>query len=170
LAEPVELVAKPVAMVVLPKPVATIRESLIVANPTVKQSLTVARSTSSRLKTTGELAASIQASQTNRVYARMGGRQTDVYLHLVRDHGYTSAQVNGLTINDALMLHNLAHGPAISAYTQATLAATYAPAALQPKPVAAIVQASTGCANGRCARRATATQPVRYGLFGWRRK
>ena len=130
---------------------------------------TVSRSTSTttgrRLKTTAELSRDIAARRTGRIYGRMArGQDRLVYQHLVSEHGYTSSQVNGLSLSDALELHNLAHGPRISAYTTGGVAVVapgidvFVPTPRTPtQPRTPPPNYGGNCANGQCARRSTST-------------
>ena len=95
--------------------------------------------------------------------------------HLINDHGFTASQVNGLSQNESLILHDYAHGGIIKPYRTGyamrsepsqmspPVATRFynAPVALPSQPQAAF---GSGCANGQCAK------PVRRGLFGrWSR-
>lgn len=141
---------------------------VVVSKPT-----TVARSvvrTTTRRRTTSELQSAIAAAWTSRVYGRMAaGQERLVYRHLTTTHGYTPSQVNGLPLDYALMLHNLAHGPKVSPYTKSATvqAADFfqpTPRTPVPSPPTASPVPRNNCANGRCFR-STSRTVTRTG--GW---
>lgn len=143
----------------------------------------VQQATGPQWKSTAQLQADIAANWTNHVYAVMG--RGSVYAHLTGEHGYSPQQVNGLSVRDADMLHNLAHGPKISPYTTGTAAAVMQPYAgqvmqsriidgpfrhveqVQSQP---LMQQQSGCPDGQCPHTQGARRSVqRSGLFRfWR--
>lgn len=171
----------------------SITEKTVLAMAQRTPARTVARAAVRRLRTRAEISAAIRAAWTGRVYARMArGQNHLVYQHLTGQHGYTSAQVVGLPLSEALMLHNLAHGPRVSEYTSTTYVSASAnsncpngqcPTAVQrvdvfvPTPTGGnggggnYVPPSGGgnCPNGQCARRGSAASSRWYPgklLFG----
>lgn len=151
------------------QPKTLVSEPLVVKKPTVVRRATttpvVARSAASRWKSAAEIKQAIQTNRTSRVYGRMArGAEGQVWNHLIREHGYAPSQVNGLTIDDALMLHNLAHGPKISPYASTvTTSAVAMPVDVfiptpNPKPPtmwSPPVNVGGNCANGQCARQSS---------------
>lgn len=162
----------------------------------------VSASGARRLKTTSELAADIAAARSQPgyfvgKYGRMArGSEGQVYAHLVATHGYTSGQVRGLSLRDATVLHDLAHGPRISAYTKPSGTLVRRVSRQVSQPVAEPVQIFNptpnngnrpappppqpgprynNCPNGRCplvgASRGSASRASRWRpgklLFGW---
>lgn len=115
-----------------------------------------------RLKTTAELKRDLRANWTSTVYADVKPRSW-AKRHLVADHGYAAAQVNGLTQNEAWMLHNLAHvsSERISAYTGSNGTST----AKTDQPAVAFAQKAGGCPNGQCRTQSSRTTQR---STGWR--
>ena len=107
------------------------------------------------LKTTEELQSELEDSWTDHLYGRMArGQESMVYQHLVQTHGYAPDQVDGLSLDEATMLHNLAHSKSHR------LAAHHGSSA----PVKRTVSASRmNCANGQCSRaRSTTWRPFSF--------
>lgn len=149
-----------------------------VSQPRVQIQTAVSTSTSSRYST-AELQSIIRQKHPG---TWRGPRYADVQprslakSHLMNDHGFSSSQVSGLSQNEALILHDYAHGGIIKPYRTGAAMRTEPAYVQQPvaqpryfQPSAAVqVQAGYGggCANGQCARPASST--VRRGLFGFR--
>jgi hypothetical protein len=114
-----------------------------------------------RLKTLGEMRAAIRARRTNQVYAVMArGQERLVWSHLVSEHGYRQSQVQGLTLSEALALHNLAHRPTLKISAYAVTTTVQATTVARPVKIQATYQTSPGlnCANGQCQRAGTASR------------
>lgn len=157
---------------------------------TKSQPATVQRSVAvqSGRYTTSELRSLIQQYRNHRIYADVQPRSY-AYKHLVQDHGFTSDQVNGLTLDEAYRLHSLAHGGIVKSYrsgqsvamVQSSVesaivypAVTYSQPVYQqsqpvqrPQPVRTVIQAAAnGCPNGKCP---TQRSNQSWSLFGrWR--
>ena len=167
----------------LPVPVAA--QAVARSTMTYSPPATVQRSvaTTSSWYTTSELRALINANRHHRIYADVQPRSY-AYRHLVQDHGFTSAQVNGLSLDEAYRLHSLAHGGIVKAYRSGSVVAmvqssieaspvysypvTQTVVNVQPlrTPVRTTLQAiGSGCANGQCPTQRSSG----WSLFGrWR--
>jgi hypothetical protein len=153
----------------------------VVQAPTVtySQPVTVQRSvtTQSSRYSMSELRALIQQHRNHRIYDDVQPR-SDAYRHLTQDHGFSSDQVNGLTLDEAYRLHGLAHGGIVRA-TRSSESVAMVQASVQSAPVYSypvtqqivnvqpvrtpvrtVVQAAaSGCANGQC--------PTQRSTGGW---
>jgi hypothetical protein len=174
--------AKPVSKpVVEPKAVVVARQTL--AQPV----------SASNRYSTGELRTIIQSM-------RPGGWRGPVYAdvepeswarqHLQSDHGFTSAQVSGLTQSECLILHDLRHGGKISPFrsSQSVQSMTVQPVIVAaPANATATVQRSYngpvvnrtvkrqvtqpqyqmqgGCPNGQCPTQRSQSSTPRFRLF-----
>lgn len=124
--------------------------------------------------TTSELQSLIRAKRPGGwrgpVYADVSPRSM-AKQHLVgSEHGFTWDQVSGLTQEQALILHDLApsHGNQIFPTRSGTASASVRPVVTRSVTTTTTqsVQASSGCANGQCARQQSSVQ-YRRGLFGF---
>lgn len=168
---PVPLAAQSVAMSTM-----TYQPAVQASTVTYSQPVTVQRSTSSRYSTS-ELRSLISQYRNHRIYADVQPRSY-AYRHLVQDHGFTSDQVNGLSLDEAYRLHSLAHGGVIKPYrSDASVAMVQASVQSAPvysypvtqqivnvqpvrTPVRNVVQAAAnGCPNGQC--------PTQRSSGGW---
>lgn len=128
------------------------------------------RNTIRRLRTRAELQRAISAARTNVVYGRMArGQQSRVWYHLTASHGYTSAQVAGLSLSDALMLHNLAHGPKISAWTTGAPTTSVVTQSVTAPSLPVQAVSTTNCANGQCFRSSSSNSSTRSRWYLGRR-
>lgn len=97
----------------------------------------------------------------------------------LREHGYSSQELAGLTTTEAVILHDLTHGGVIRPgqnYPQPVRTQTSMPAVttvqrtynrpLSSGTVSRSYSAGSACANGQCP---TTAAPQRRGLFGFRR-
>lgn len=99
----------------------------------------------------------------------------------LREHGYSSQDLAGLSTTEAVILHDLTHGGVISPggsrsypqpvsapvanYTNTTVQRTYS-RPLSSGTVSRSYSSGSPCANGQCP---TSSSPQRRGLFGFRR-
>lgn len=168
----------PDGKVVRPVSVATSQPSVpVVQSNYVTAPVTVVKSPGSNRKSTAELRAEIQRQ-------RPGGWRGPVYAdvsprswagqHLQSDHGFSALQVSGLTQNERLILHDLAHAGRVSPYrsssTRAVQAVSYTstPAvtySATPSRATASRSYSSGCPNGQCPTSRSTRARTRTRLF-----
>lgn len=134
----------------------------------------------SGLKTTDELRAEIASYRPQHLDSR--GRfnphyatvrpVSGVYRHLQDgNHGFTEEQVSGLSLTDALILHDLApeHGGKISPYRNASSGCANGqcptPVRSSPSSTLNFQSASGGCPNGQCPTQPSRSSGGRVRLF-----
>jgi hypothetical protein len=169
----------------LPKPevIPTPKPEVIPApksNPLPPQRVvTTTKATSSRY-TTSELKA-IAASYRGPMEAGVSPKSW-AWEHLKNDHGFSADQVAGLSLQEALVIHSMAHGGRVKPYRSTRSQVTYTttaplslpdPVTIAPPPAPAVAQRKTyaqpqgGCPNGRCpTSRSQPTYQPRFRLFG----
>ena len=83
--------------------------------------------------------------------------------HLQSDHGFAPEQLVGLSQNELLILHDLAHGRQVTPYRAVAVSSVR----VQPPVVDFGWQqpVQSGCANGRCATPQSAPSTRRFRLF-----
>lgn len=97
--------------------------------------------------------------------------RSQVWNHL-RSHGYSNSQVEGLSMFEALVIHDLTHGGVVSpTMTLHRDPPTQQVTSQQPQQAYAIpkgvLYSDAGCANGQCARQGSTSysRPRLFGLF-----
>jgi hypothetical protein len=96
--------------------------------------------------------------------------RSQVWNHL-RSHGYSDSQIEGLSMFEALAIHDLTHGGVVSpTMTLHRDPPTQQVAHQQPQQAYAIpkgvLYSDAGCANGQCARQGVSYSRSRPRLFG----
>lgn len=175
-------------MTYMPTPVVTsttvTRSQPVVTQSSVTYSQPVVHRSASSRYSMSELRSLIQQYRNHRIYADVQPRSY-AYRHLVSDHGFTSDQVNGLSLDEAYRLHSLAHGGILHA-TRSGASVAMVQSSVQSEPVysypvtqqvvnvqpmrtpvrTVIQAAANGCPNGRCP---TQRSNAGWSVFGrWR--
>lgn len=95
-------------------------------------------------------------------YADVSPR-SQVWNHLIQ-HGFSQAEVQGLSQFEALAIHDLAHGGKVHPGQASVQVAVNSPAPIRQQATA---NYNVGCANGQCARQGSTSysRPRLFGLF-----